>query len=49
MGTGRPLRTGNGCSLEGGAGGDSDSERFGLSPSGPRGPRESLTVSSRVG
>jgi len=47
-GVGREFRTGSDCSFEGGAGGRSDSGMFELSPSGPRGPRESSIASSRV-
>lgn len=47
-GVGRAFRTGNDCSLEGGAGGDSSSEIFELSPNGPSGPKESSMASSRV-
>lgn len=39
---------GNDCSLEGGAGGNSGSGMFELSPNGPSGPRESSIASSRV-
>lgn len=42
------FRTEDDCSLDGGAGGNSGSEVFELSPNGPRGPRESSTASSRV-
>ena len=44
----RALRVGSVCSLEGGAGGNSDSERLEFSPNGPRGPRESSMASRRV-
>ena len=47
-GTWRVFRIGKGCSFEGGAGGNSGSERFELSPKGPRGPRESSIASNRV-
>ena len=42
------LRVGSVCSLDGGAGGDSGSEKLGLSPNGPSGPRESSIASRRV-
>lgn len=44
----RALRTGNECSFEGGAGGNSGSEIFEFSPNGPSGPRESSMASRRV-
>ncbi len=44
----RALRVGSDCSLEGGAGGNSGSERLELSPNGPSGPRESSMASRRV-
>lgn len=39
---------GSACSLDGGAGGISGSERLELSPNGPSGPRESSMASRRV-
>ena len=44
----RALRAGSVCSLEGGAGGTSGSERLGFSPNGPSGPKESSMASKRV-
>lgn len=44
----RALRMGSVCSLDGGAGGSSVSERLEFSPNGPSGPRESSTASRRV-
>ena len=44
----RALRMGNVCSLDGGAGGISGSERLEFSPNGPSGPRESSIASRRV-
>ena len=44
----RVLRVGSVCSLDGGAGGSSVSERLEFSPNGPSGPRESSIASRRV-
>ena len=44
----RALRVGGVCSLDGGAGGSSVSERLAFSPNGPSGPRESSMASKRV-
>lgn len=44
----RALRVGRVCSLDGGTGGNSGSERFEFSPNGPSGPRESSIASRRV-
>ena len=44
----RALRVGSVCSLDGGAGGNSVSERLAFSPNGPSGPRESSMASKRV-
>ena len=44
----RALRVGSACSLDGGAGGTSGSERLEFSPNGPSGPRESSMASKRV-
>lgn len=47
-GVGRAFWTGNDCSLEGGAGGNSGSDMLESPPSGPSGPKESSIASSRV-
>ena len=44
----RALRVGIACSLDGGAGGSSGSERLEFWPNGPSGPRESSMASRRV-
>lgn len=44
----RALRVGSVCSLDGGAGGNSGSERLEFSPNGPSGPRELSMASRRV-
>lgn len=44
----RALRVGSVCSLDGGAGGNSGSERLEFSPNGPSGPRASSMASRRV-
>lgn len=44
----RALRVGSICSLDGGTGGSSASERLEFSPNGPSGPRESSMASRRV-